>query len=619
MLCGPDDELVPRQGHKLYLAENQHIIREVLFMKQWSANDVLEKGKEILQRKLKGCEEIELLESVHRKVVPPTIQPGDTLDGERISKLFKDKPIYIRPKKQILDSFDQQEPSKKKRFKFSEADYDVAGSSSDEVDEILEKPAFSSILDRETEQECEKSVQKQQNSTLEQESEKSVQKQQNSTFVSNDASNDTIPSTSVINITEEYDALFHNDAWDFNEEDLIEIEELGTNDVDTQVDEASTSTAVSINEILQSLAAKIDQASISKFNISRNHLWESAKRGFNRKSFLPGKKISVKFTDDIGVAEGAVDLGGPKRELLTLLLQYLQASALFQGEDNAKFLTCITQNIVENDYFIAGQIFSMSLVHGGPAPKFLSQILFDALHLDIRKINVSVDDVPDVATKALLIELRSTTDIHSLNDFIETHETLFLLAGTPGFVQNESGIQKIVEDVSHWYVLERCCAAINQFRDGLKILGVLDSIKAYPDQFKPLFCFGSVVVTAEMMNGLFAIEYSKKGSNRRAIEENVISHWLDFLQDVEERESDVMMPEVFFFFSGCKSIPPIGFHPSPQIQFLHHTEESGTLSSLPKGNTCANVLHLPTIHKQYTAFKESLEFGFRNAKGFGYA
>ena len=145
---------------------------------------------------------------------------------------------------------------------------------------------------------------------------------------------------------------------------------------------------------------------------------------------------------------------------------------------------------------------------------------------------------------------------------------MFLIAGTPGFVQNESGIQKIVEDVAHWYVLEKSCAAINQFRDGLKILGVLDSIKAYPDQFKPLFCFGSVVVTAEMMNGLFAIEYSEKGSNRRAFEENVISYWLDFLQDVEEGESDVMMPEVLFFFSGCKSIPPLGFIPRLKYNFF---------------------------------------------------
>ena len=76
-----------------------------------------------------------------------------------------------------------------------------------------------------------------------------------------------------------------------------------------------------------------------------------------------------------------------------------------------------------------------------------------------------------------------------------------------------------------------------------------------------------------LMNGLFAIEYSEKGSNRRAFEENVISYWLDFLQDVEEGESDVMMPEVLFFFSGCKSIPP------PWVSSL----ASNTISSSHRG------------------------------------
>ncbi len=607
LLCGPNDDLVPRQGHKLYLAENQHIIREVLFMKQWSATDVMEKIKEILRGRLKGCEEIELLESVHRKVVPPTIQPGDALDGERISKIFKEKPIYVRPQKQILKCFVQQDTTKKKGFKFSVTDCDDdCYYTSDEADQILEKPAFNIVHAAIPDE-----------GTQEKNSINPLQHQPISIPALNDASKST--STPIINITEEYDALFKNNAWELDEEEFIDEIVPGKKGVDTNTEEACASTSLSIYEILENLAAKIDTESIAKFNISRNHLWESAKRGFNRKSFCPEKRISAKFTDDIGVAEGAVDSGGPKREFLTLLLQHLQGSALFQGEDDAKLLTCTTGNLMENDYFIAGQIISMSLVHGGPAPKFLSQILFDAIHRDMRKVKVSSDDVPDVTTKQMLKDLESSKDVNAANEIIAEHETLFQLAGTPCFVANENGIRKIVEDVAHWYVLERCCAAINQFKEGLKILGVLEKIKAFPEQFKPLFCFGSIVITAEAINKLFQIEYSEKGSNRHASEENTLSFWFDFLQDVEEGESDVIMPELLFFFSGCKSIPPLGFQPTPQIQFLHWPEENGKLSSLPKGNTCANVLHLPVVHKQYAAFKESLEFGFRNAKGFGYA
>ena len=80
--------------------------------------------------------------------------------------------------------------------------------------------------------------------------------------------------------------------------------------------EFQTKTSWSLQEILQQLALKINEDKISKFNIRRSHLWEGALRGLRRKSFSPDNKVSVKFTDDSGTSEGAIDLGGPKREFL---------------------------------------------------------------------------------------------------------------------------------------------------------------------------------------------------------------------------------------------------------------------------------------------------------------
>ena len=67
-----------------------------------------------------------------------------------------------------------------------------------------------------------------------------------------------------------------------------------------------TKTSLSLQEI-QELASKINSDKISKFNISRSNLWEGALRGLKRKSFSPDNKVSVKFTDDSGTSEGAVD------------------------------------------------------------------------------------------------------------------------------------------------------------------------------------------------------------------------------------------------------------------------------------------------------------------------
>lgn len=48
----------------------------------------------------------------------------------------------------------------------------------------------------------------------------------------------------------------------------------------------------------------------------------------------------VKFTDDAGCSEEAVDTGGPKREFLTLLMDHLKDRHIFDGPSIRKYLTC---------------------------------------------------------------------------------------------------------------------------------------------------------------------------------------------------------------------------------------------------------------------------------------
>lgn len=77
----------------------------------------------------------------------------------------------------------------------------------------------------------------------------------------------------------------------------------------------------------------------TKFNITRSRLWEGAKRAFSRVSYTPYTNMSVKFMDDVGISEGAVDEGGPRREFLQLLMDHLaNNSQLFAGSSSSKTL-----------------------------------------------------------------------------------------------------------------------------------------------------------------------------------------------------------------------------------------------------------------------------------------
>ena len=58
-----------------------------------------------------------------------------------------------------------------------------------------------------------------------------------------------------------------------------------------------------------------------------------------RKRFSPRNQISVKFADSEGKSEGAVDVGGPKREFFRMLVKAAtEESGIFIGSDGCKSL-----------------------------------------------------------------------------------------------------------------------------------------------------------------------------------------------------------------------------------------------------------------------------------------
>uniref|UniRef100_A0A8C9YPL1 HECT domain-containing protein n=1 Tax=Sander lucioperca TaxID=283035 RepID=A0A8C9YPL1_SANLU len=111
------------------------------------------------------------------------------------------------------------------------------------------------------------------------------------------------------------------------------------------------------------------------------------------------------------------------------------------------------------------------------------------------------------------------------------------------------------------------CFLFTRFRDGLTSLGVLDALQRYPLQTKCLF------VKAEKV------------------------------------ENDVSLEDILVFFTGCDSIPALGFSPKPSLEFITH-------SRFPVANTCENILRIP-VHAEYTDFRSDMNFAIRNSPGFG--
>ena len=368
-------------------------------------------------------------------------------------------------------------------------------------------------------------------------------------------------------------------------------------------------------EILNELAAQINADCLTKFNIARNFIWEGAKRAVSRKVFSPANKVSVKFTDDTGISEGAIDWGGPMREFFTLILQCIHDSQLMCGPESCRFLSYNVKCLEDNDYFVAGLMIAMSLVHGGLAPHFLSPVMFQALLSD-QPLTVPLQDVYDHELKSSLKSLIDCDTVEKAKSCTVDGNlsTVLELAGTLAMpIQTLDDVKKMVVATSQWFVLGRCKPALESFREGLSALGVLEAVKRYPDSFRPLFCDVPEKLTAERMEQLFRPTSSPVGSSKALTESLVLSRWGDYLQDIEDAEdSDITLSDILFFTTGCKVLPQRALPVT--VEFLHEG-----LSRFPTANTCSNILRLPVVHSDYESFKADVTFGFLNARGFGTA
>lgn len=134
----------------------------------------------------------------------------------------------------------------------------------------------------------------------------------------------------------------------------------------------------------------------------------------------------MKFSDIEGSSEGAVDDGGPTREMFRLVMAFLSSSNLFTGTDR-KNLTLNNKCLNEKLYYEAGRIIALSLVHGGPGAHFLSESLYFTITVGVENTSFSFDDVEDDIRSKLKI-FSMETDLSMLQDII-TSDLIFSTAG----------------------------------------------------------------------------------------------------------------------------------------------------------------------------------------------
>ncbi len=291
--------------------------------------------------------------------------------------------------------------------------------------------------------------------------------------------------------------------------------------------------------------------------------------------FDPLKYIKITF-----VGESAVDRGGPLREFFHILVKQIsQMNSLFCGPEESR---CIFHNVMELDkrtYYYVGMILGLSLVYGGPAPAFFcSSIAHYIARGEVS--NPTFYDIPDSEVKEKLIkvsclvpfeayciyvynilgvlyydryitrpmwttiiftpiQLENAGNEIAMRELLDSEEFAFRFdigLTQPSSSFQFSNIDYILKLFASHYLILSVMGELNEILDGLKVVKMLDLIRANPNKMEQLFIYSNPkVITAEDMFKLFPPLYSETGSNIREAEEDVVMLWVHFLQIIERK------------------------------------------------------------------------------------
>ncbi|XP_034432618.1 G2/M phase-specific E3 ubiquitin-protein ligase-like [Hippoglossus hippoglossus] len=165
--------------------------------------------------------------------------------------------------------------------------------------------------------------------------------------------------------------------------------------------------------------------------------------------------MMVEFTEDVGLTEDAVDTGGPTREFLTLLMDSIKTRRIFDGKDNAKYLSFYSKAVEDDEYFHIGRMIAISCVNGGPGPRCLSPNFFLYLIGKVKAIEAPIEDIPDDEVKKALLEIKNTTSLRELRGLKEKHSSMLQTAGCYRFMRTLEDQKKVVDDYIQWYFIYR--------------------------------------------------------------------------------------------------------------------------------------------------------------------
>ena len=343
------------------------------FKKEWSDLEVGLKIREAFQDIIPRLVDFEILQSVHTKLLRPTLAQGQYLTGAMIHRIFRDKPIYVRPTQQILKLPKQR---KTQDDLDGQVDFDNEFEVTNDNSGNLTNGNLGLLSS--TRATGEKAA-----DTVNFPSVPNSCSDNNAT----DAMGSGLPSTSgsaptsydemnaITNSSEQYqqplpnaydnyiDALYESSP-DEDADLLAAIYASIADQKRSSVPSGEKEVDVVIRKFINDNLQPASEEEYCNILINRKNLLSSTLAAIQRSTFSFVKPVHVSFS-----GEEAADAGGPRREYFRLLMSSLKNLGIFQGScfsHDLHLLRC-------KKYELGGKLVSWSVLQGGSGPNCLSQ------------------------------------------------------------------------------------------------------------------------------------------------------------------------------------------------------------------------------------------------------
>ncbi|KAK8898865.1 Ubiquitin-protein ligase E3A [Tritrichomonas musculus] len=342
--------------------------------------------------------------------------------------------------------------------------------------------------------------------------------------------------------------------------------------------------------------------SFLELKIHRSNYYEEAKNQLIHKNtydFL--KKLKVNF-----VGEVAVDAGGPRRELLCLLVNRIIEKSL--DLVNNSFFWFKSCDI--SDVFLLGIVIGLAISNEITLPIKFPTVFYSKLLIPNFKPTIKdfteFDPIAANSLKKLYDMTLKNEDVSSLeltfDASIECGQTVPLLESMSGVMVTNENCKDFINEYINWVINRRYLEEFDALRKGFMMSCPQHYMKLItPSEFDKIISGREVYNWKELKNAAIYNDELTTESKR-----------IQWFWDVFANDMDENMKKRFLRFTTGIDRPPFSGLKAIKIKF----NDGGSSIKLPTSLTCFNMFFLP----DYTSrdqLKEKVFLALQYAEGFG--